>query len=160
MIAMISYRVWDKKEKKMYYDGFLIGTAGELYRISNAMENRKNEYKMTLLPVSMENFDVMRCLSGRKDISHSDVYEKDILRYETGCEFCVEYGTHDAFCSGDKLWGSNEGFVAAAYDAVAGSDHNDIYPLMEIETLALCVGNIYEGYHENDDDLIKGIDEI
>ena len=31
---------------------------------------------------------------------------------------------------------------------------------MNIETLALCVGNIYEGYHENDDDLIKGIDDI
>ena len=56
--------------------------------------------------------------------------------------------------------GANEGFVAAAYDAVAGSDHNDICPLMNIETLALCVGNIYEGYHENDDDLIKGIDDI
>ena len=88
MIAMNSYRVWDKKENKMYYDGFLIDTTGELYKISNAMENR-NEYKMTLLPVSMENFDVMRCLSGRKDISHSDVYEKDILRYETGC--CLLY---------------------------------------------------------------------
>ena len=56
MIAMISYRVWDKKENKMYYDGFLIGPAGELYRISNAIENRKNKYKMTLLPVSMEKF--------------------------------------------------------------------------------------------------------
>lgn len=145
-ITMNEFRVWDKKENKMYYDGFLIGTDGELYRVVDAFENLDNSLDFNIIAVNQENYEVMHCLSGRKDQSCGPVYNKDILRYDTGYEFCVEYGTHDAFCSGDKLWGSNEGFVAALYDPVTGSDYNDIYPLMDIETLAVVVGNIFEGY--------------
>ena len=36
--------------------------------------------------------------------------------------------------------------MAALYDPVIGSDYNDIYPLLDIETLAVVVGNIFEGY--------------
>lgn len=143
---MIDFRVWDKKESKMYYDGFLIGTNGELYRIVDAFENLDYTLDVKLIAVNQENYDVMRCLSNRKDQSGGPVYEKDILRYDTGYEFCIEYGTHDAFCPGDKLWGTNEGFVAAMYDPITGSDHHEVYPLMDIETLAVVIGNIFEGY--------------
>lgn len=142
---MKAFRVWDKKESKMYYDGFLIGTNGELFRIVDAFENLDDSLDFKLIAVNQENYDVMHCLSGRKDQSCGPVYAKDILRYDTGFEFCIEYGTHDAFCPGDKILGTNEGFVAAMYDPVTGSDHHDVYPLMEIEELAVVVGNIYEG---------------
>ena len=124
-IKMNEFRVWDKKENKMYYDGFLIGTSGELYRVVESFENLDNSLDFNIIAVNQENYDVMHCLSGRTDKSCEPVYAKDILRYE----LCIEYGTHDAFCQGDKLWGTNEGFVAALYDPVTGSDYNDIYPV-------------------------------
>lgn len=145
---MIDFRVWDKKDNKMYYDGFLIGTNGELYRIVDAFENLDYTLDFKLIAVNQENYDVMHCLSNRKDQSGGPVYEKDILRYDSGCEFSIEYGTHDAFCPGDKISGTNEGFVAAAYNPITGSNHHEVYPLMDIETLAVVVGNIFEGYLE------------
>lgn len=154
---MKGFRVWDKKENKMYYDGFLIGTDGELYRVVDAFENLDNSLDYNIIAVNQENYDVMHCLSGRKDQSCGPVYVKDILRYDTGYEFCIEYGTHDAFCPGDKIWGTNEGFVAALYDPITGSDHHEVYPLMEIETLAVVVGNIFEGYRVLEDQNVYGV---
>ena len=157
---MNEFRVWDKKEKKMYYDGFLIGTDGELYRIVNMFENLDYTYDSNLMAVNQENYEVMHCLSGRKDQSCGPVYNKDILRYETGYEFCIEYGTHDAFCPGDKIFGTNEGFVAAIYDPVTGSDHHEVYPLMDIETLALVVGNVFEGYQIGKNSALKEVQDM
>lgn len=140
------FRVWSITEEKMYYDGFVLRAEGELLRILECVENINNEYEARFVGVNPLNYVVMMKLEGRKDISGDVVYEKDILRYETGFEYCIEFGTHDAFCPGDKMWGSNEGYVAALYDPITGSNHQEVYPLMDIESLALRVGNLYEGY--------------
>lgn len=79
-IKMNEFRVWDKKENKMYYDGFLIGTSGELYRVVESFENLDNSLDFNIIAVNQENYDVMHCLSGRTDKSCEPVYAKDILR--------------------------------------------------------------------------------
>lgn len=73
-IKMNEFRVWDKKENKMYYDGFLIGTSGELYRVVESFENLDNSLDFNIIAVNQENYDVMHCLSGRTDKSCEPVY--------------------------------------------------------------------------------------
>lgn len=54
----------------------------------------------------------------------------------------------------------NEGFVAAIYDPVTGFDHHEVYPLMDIETLALVVGNVFEGYQIGKNSALKEVQDM
>lgn len=138
-MSMINgFRIWNKETKRMYYKGFFIDHSGNLYKMIGN----------TLLPCKTDNYIVMKQLTGHKDISNMVVYEKDILRYQSGKEFIIEYGTHDTLHPDDHTICTTEGFVAIVYSLTRPPDFDDIYPLMDIEHTALCVGNIYEGYYK------------
>lgn len=143
----LKFKVWCEKENTMYEDGFVLDQQGELYRM------KKKEFSETyrLIHVNTSEYVVLHSLD-REDISGRPVYEGDILRYETGYEFVVNYGEHPAYCSGDRAWTTNEGFFAVLFDEDLNYDEINFdsvsYPLSDIEHSALVVGNIFQGYIE------------
>lgn len=145
---MCRFRVWDKRKRKMYYDEFLMGTDGELYRIIDMYENQDNSYECNLIAVNQENYDIMKCLSNRKDLDNNDIYAKDIIRFESGTELCIESGPNAVFYRDKNDKGSNDGFVATWYDPVEGPFKIVAFPLVDKEISAVVVGNLIEGYYE------------
>ncbi len=127
---MNKFRVFDKKKKTMNYKGFLLDNEGNLYKI--------NKHNGLLMKCNQEYFVVMHCI-GREDISGKEIYEKDILEYETGCHFIVGFGKHDVFCPGDKRDTTNQGYIAIDYNGDT-PNYNEIYPLSELEKLARVIG--------------------
>lgn len=143
------FRVWDKEEKKMktsniQFDGFLIDECGNLYR--------RSFDKFKIIPPKLANERYVMLLAlNRYDISGRTIYEEDIIRYETGCEFVVAFGTHPAYCHGDRMDTTNEGFCALNYeDGKVTVNEFSSYPLSDLEHLALVVGNTFEGYYKED----------
>lgn len=145
----LKFKVWCEKENTMYSDGFVLDQQGGLYQIKKAELNEMSR----IVPVNANEYVVLHSLD-REDISGRIVYEGDILRYETGYEFVVNYGEHPAYCSGDRAWTTNEGFFAVLFDENLNYDEINLdsvsYPLSDIEHSALVVGNIFQGYFESD----------
>ncbi|MEG0408925.1 MAG: YopX family protein [Bacilli bacterium] len=149
MNNMNGFRIWDKEKKKMRTsniesNNFLIDGCGNLFQ--------RSLHKIRVIPpiLAKERYVILLSLD-RYDISGRTVFEGDILRYETGYEFVVAFGTHPSFCPGDRLDTTNEGFCALTYeDGKTIANSFNAYPLSDVEHLALVVGNIYEGYlYEN-----------
>ena len=74
---MEGLRVWDKFEKKMYYDEFFIGTDGELYRLLSYNNIDEEKYIVNLLPAKNSRYIVMQ-RSKIKDRCGMPIYELDI----------------------------------------------------------------------------------
>lgn len=185
---MKKFRVWDKVNKKMYYDEFWISNDGILFKQNELMSispksypqigevttvdrvtketirsnkvrseylqnddsflNITNIYEQNTPTCDEERYIVMWQIE-RNDIAGQEVYQKDILRYETGYEFAIEFGKHDMYCPGDRFVTTNQGFIACRYE-YGDVETKEIYPISEIEELAKVVGNTLEGYCKSD----------
>lgn len=160
------FRVWDKEEKKMYTSNiknnlFLIDGCGNLFQ--------RKIYTNTIKvvdPSLAKNRFILLLKLGRYDISGRSVFEGDIIRYPTGWEFVVAFGTHPAYCHGDHMDTINEGFFGVPYKGEEGKllttegfcalvyeggevHPHDSYPLSDLEDYALIVGDVFQGYYEN-----------
>lgn len=94
---MEGFRVWDKIEKKMYYDDFMVGTDGELYRLQSYTSFDEDNYVVNMLPASNSRYIVMRC-SGKNDCVNLPIYEFDIMEDKEGKLYKVEYTSEKLFC--------------------------------------------------------------
>lgn len=174
MQNMNGFRVWDKEEKKMYpcnvgKNPFVVDCCGNLFKVTKYGNDRHlDDRTIQLIPVyiALNKYVVMLYLD-REDMSCRKICEGDIIRYPTGWEFVVAFGTHPAYCHGDHMDTVNEGFFGIPYkDREDGKllttegfcalvyereevQHRDSYPLSDLEDFALVVGNIFQGYYEN-----------
>jgi len=132
---MNEFRVYDIKNQEMLYNNFFLDQEGKLYK--NNQENGLLEY------CEKENYIIMHSID-REDISTMKIFEKDILRYETGYEFFVAFGEHTSFCPGDQMMTTNQGFVAVRFEDNK-PDYSEVYPLSHVEYLAKVVGYYING---------------
>lgn len=86
---MQGFRVWDKNTEQMYYDEFVIGTDGELYRIVFVSEINEENVSVLLEPVSKRNCIVM-WKSDYKDMNGSPIYENDIVGSSDGKKYRIK----------------------------------------------------------------------
>ncbi len=127
---MDRFRVYCMEEQSLYYTGYLLDQEGNLFEI-----NKKNDG--LLVKCTKENYIIMHGIE-RQDICGREIYERDILRYESGFEFIVDFGLCPAFCPGDRLDTTNQGFVAVRLADKMISD--ELYPLSSVESLAKVIG--------------------
>ena len=80
---MKGFRVWDKKEKKMYYDDFMIGTDGELYRLQGYTNLSNDKYIANMIPADVHRYIVMRQYD-HYDKNGVVLYELDIIANDDG----------------------------------------------------------------------------
>lgn len=80
---MQGFRAWDKNTEQMYYDEFVIGTDGELYRIVFYSEIDEENMSVLLEPASMKNCIIM-WKSNLKDLAGLPIYENDIVESSDG----------------------------------------------------------------------------
>ncbi len=121
---MEGLRVWDKFEKKMYYDEFFIGTDGELYRLLSYNNIDEEKYIVNLLPAKISRYIVMQ-RSKIKDRCGIPIYELDIIQDQEGTKYKVRYSDEAGF------YGLNENNercnlnTLEKYECV-GSDYEEI----------------------------------
>lgn len=85
---MQGFRVWDKNTEQMYYDEFVIGTDGELYRIVFYSEIDEENMSVLLEPASMKNCIIM-WKSNIKDLAGLPIYENDIVESSDGKKYRI-----------------------------------------------------------------------
>lgn len=85
---MQGFRVWDKNTGQMYYDEFVIGTDGELYRIVFYSEIEEENVSVFLKPVSMKSCIIM-WKSNLKDLADLPIYENDIVESLDGKKYRI-----------------------------------------------------------------------
>lgn len=101
---MQGFRVWDKNTGQMYYDEFVIGTDGELYRIVFYSEIEEENVSVFLKPVSMKSCIIM-WKSNLKDLADLPIYENDIVesldgkKYRIRCNEDYEFYAIDECCN-------------------------------------------------------------
>lgn len=160
---MRKFRVYDTVKKKMHYSGFMLDSDGSLCKVITA--NKKGGllvakvksyntltqmHQVTLqtvkfLPNEKQRYIVQFEIE-RKDSYEQELYEGDILIYETGSSYVIVYGKYAGiFCPGDQRYTSGQGYVACEY-ADGEINLNVAYPLSEVETLSRRYGNVFEGY--------------
>jgi len=149
---MNEFRVYDIENQEMLYEGFFLDQEGKLYK--NNQENGMLEH------CEQENYIIMHSLN-RYDIANQEIFNYDILRYETGYEFVVVFGKYPAFCPGDNVLETNQGFTAIE---LKGSklDIEYTYPLSDTELYSKVVGyyvNNKATYLPEDENVVI-IDEI
>lgn len=87
-IEMKGFRVWDKMEKKMYYDEFLIGTDGELYKLQKYINLDEKRYLIEAAPAENDRYVVMKQYS-QCDRYCIVLYEQDIIANDKGDKLIV-----------------------------------------------------------------------
>lgn len=135
---MNKFRVYDKENDELFcgwHKSFMLDQDGNLFEV-----NKKNGL---LIKYDTDKVIIMHCIN-RKDISGRDIYEGDILNYPTGYKFLVAFGEHDAFCPGDQMNETNQGFVAVRFDGDS-PDYNEVYPLSSTESLTRVIGHYING---------------
>ncbi|MEJ8737536.1 YopX family protein [Erysipelotrichaceae bacterium HCN-30851] len=80
---MKGFRVWDKKEQKMHYDEFLIGTDGELYKLQEYVNLDDKRYLIEAVPAAIRRYMVMQQYI-QCDRNGVPLYEQDIVINEKG----------------------------------------------------------------------------
>lgn len=80
---MIGFRVWDKEEQKMYYDDFMIGTDGELYRLDSYTSFDEDNYVANMVPADMHRYILMSQYENC-DKNGVVLYEQDIIANDDG----------------------------------------------------------------------------
>lgn len=99
---MDGFRVWDLKSEKMYYDDFLIGTEGELYRLISYTNTDEEHYYLHLKPVAMCQFIIMRC-SEIKDSMGQQLYENDIIECQDNKKYIIKYDSRYGFFASNEF---------------------------------------------------------
>lgn len=86
---MKGFRVWDKDEKKMHYEGFMIGTDGELYGLKEYVNFDDEQFVANVIPASNRRYLVMQQYS-QCDICGVPLYEQDIVMNEKGNKIILD----------------------------------------------------------------------
>lgn len=152
---MDKFRVYNKKNGELDYERYLLNQDGNLYQIDlksfyetcqGVVKDGKVDgigWSKTIIECEKEDFIIMHCID-RKDISGRDIFEGDILSYPTGYTFLVAFGEHDAFCPGDKMDETNQGFAAVKFDGDS-PNYDEVYPLSDMESLTRVIGYYING---------------
>ncbi|MDQ0362564.1 YopX family protein [Breznakia pachnodae] len=160
---MRKFRVYDTVKKKMYYSGFVLASDGSLCKVITtnkkgglfvakvkSYDTLTQMHQVTLqtvkfMPNEKQRYIIQFAID-RKDNYEQELYEGDILIYETGCAYVIVYGKYEGiFCPGDQRYTSSQGYVACEYEG-GEINLNVTYPLSEVETLSRRYGNVCEGY--------------
>lgn len=86
---MKGFRVWDKDKKKMHYEGFMIGTDGELYELKEYVNFDDERFVANVIPASNRRYLVMQQYS-QCDICSVPLYEQDIVVNEKGKKIILD----------------------------------------------------------------------
>lgn len=124
---MKQFRVWDKKNKRMYYDNFFIGTFGELYRLSSYFNIDDDKYIVNLKPANMKMYNIMFS-SELSDCNGILLYENDIIETNQKKKYIITYN------KGKGIF------------LLKGIDTDVTFE--EISGDIKCIGNIYENIND------------
>lgn len=124
---MKQFRVWDKKNKRMYYDNFFIGTFGELYRLSSYFNIDDDKYIVNLKPANMKMYNIMFS-SELSDCNGILLYENDIIETNQKKKYIITYNKEKGI------------FLLKGIDTDVTFE--------EISGDIKCIGNIYENIND------------
>lgn len=97
---MQGFRVWDKNTEQMYYDEFVIGTDGELYKIVFNADIDEENVSVLLEPASMKSCIIM-WKSNLRDLTGSPIYENDIVESLDGKKYRIGFNEEQGFYAVD-----------------------------------------------------------
>lgn len=95
-VSLRGFRVWDIVNKRMYYDDFIVGTDGELYKLVSYTNINDEEFIANIIPVNNNNYIVMR-KSIFLDKCNRPIYELDIFKDHNGNEYKIKYNDEKGF---------------------------------------------------------------
>lgn len=121
---MEGFRVWDKIEKKMYYDDFMIGTDGELYKLSSYTDIDEDKFIVNMIPANISRYIIMR-KSEIVDTLGNPIYELDIIQDKEKTKLKVEYSDEIGFYGKNEKNDNYSLNLLAEYEYLENEFEND-----------------------------------